>query len=123
MEENEALKQRLRGAENIITSTTHERSKFMEGASWVAKKAHLQAEKHINKVQGILGEFQRKAQDVILDQSISEVDGKEDISLHGWIQNKIEKEMSSLGEGFEILFENVNYHLKEATKEFQKKKQ
>ena len=50
LEENEVLKMRLRGAENIITSTTNERTKFMEGASWVAKKAHLTAEKHINKV-------------------------------------------------------------------------
>ena len=52
---------RLRGAENIITSSTNERSKFMEGASWVAKKAHLTAEKYIIKMQGILGEFHRKS--------------------------------------------------------------
>ena len=49
-EENEILKMRLRGAENIISSSHNERSKFMEGASWVAKKAHLHTEKHIRKV-------------------------------------------------------------------------
>jgi hypothetical protein len=51
----------LRAAENIITSSVNERAKFMEGASWIAKKAHIHTEKHLNKVQGILGEFSRKA--------------------------------------------------------------
>lgn len=59
---------------------------------------------------------------MIIDPSISEVNGREAIELHEWIQQRVDKEVSQLGEGFEILFENVNYHLKEATKEFQKTK-
>ena len=31
---------------------------------------------------------------------------------------QVDKEMSEMGENFEAMFENVNYHLKEATKEF-----
>lgn len=46
-EENEVLKQRVRALETIVNSGTTERSKFMEGASWIAKKAHVEAEKHI----------------------------------------------------------------------------
>jgi hypothetical protein len=41
VEENDVLKKRLRAAENIITSSVNERAKFMEGASWIAKKAHI----------------------------------------------------------------------------------
>ena len=122
LDENEILKMRLRGAENIISSSHNERSKFMEGASWVAKKAHLHTEKHIRKVQGVLGEFQRKASDLIIDPSISEVNGREAIRLNQWVQEQIEKEIEKVGENFEVLFENVNYHLKEATKEFQSQK-
>ena len=39
IEENEKLGRRLRGAENILASKTMERKQFMEGASWIAKKA------------------------------------------------------------------------------------
>jgi hypothetical protein len=35
----------------------------------------------------------------------------------------MEKEMQEVGAGFENMFENVNYHLKEATKNFEKKKE
>jgi hypothetical protein len=37
-EENELLKKRVRAIETIAQSGTMERIKFMEGASWVAKK-------------------------------------------------------------------------------------
>jgi hypothetical protein len=39
IEENGTLKKRLRAVENILKSGTNERTKFMEGASWVAKKS------------------------------------------------------------------------------------
>ena len=37
-EENELLKKRVRAIETIAQSGNLERAKFMEGASWVAKK-------------------------------------------------------------------------------------
>lgn len=36
------------------------------------------------------------------------------------MQSAVERQMKEMGEGFECMFENVNYHLKEATKEFGK---
>lgn len=47
MEENEILKKRLRGLETIVNSSSTDRSKFMEGASWIAKKTHIETEKHV----------------------------------------------------------------------------
>lgn len=39
----------------------------MEGASWIAKKAHVENEKHMTKLKNIIGEFQRKAHDCVVD--------------------------------------------------------
>jgi hypothetical protein len=50
IEENELLKKRLRAIETIVNSGNQERAKFMEGASWIAKKAHIEIEKHIQKL-------------------------------------------------------------------------
>ena len=33
--------------ETIIKSGNYEKTKFMEGASWIMKKAHIENEKHI----------------------------------------------------------------------------
>jgi hypothetical protein len=57
IEENELLRKRLRAIETIVNSGNQERAKFMEGASWIAKKAHTEMERHIQRVQGILSEF------------------------------------------------------------------
>jgi len=38
-QENETIKQKLRAVETMLSSGTQERVKFMEGGSWVAKKA------------------------------------------------------------------------------------
>lgn len=90
----------------------------MEGASWIAKKAHIETEKHIQKMNNLIGEYQRKAQDYIIDESISEVNGKDVLKLNQWIQDQVEKEVQEVAEKFESMFENVNYHLAEATKQF-----
>mmetsp|Transcript_30532 Transcript_30532/g.22642 ORF Transcript_30532/g.22642 Transcript_30532/m.22642 type:complete len:242 (-) Transcript_30532:225-950(-) len=48
VQENEVLKKRLRAVETIAKSGNLEKQKFMEGATWIAKKAHLQVEQHIS---------------------------------------------------------------------------
>ena len=60
IEENEKLNRRLRGAENILASKTMERKQFMEGASWTAKKAQMEAERHVGKVVGLAMEFDKR---------------------------------------------------------------
>ena len=51
IEENELLKKRLRAIETIVNSGNQERAKFMEGASWIAKKAHTEIERHVTRIQ------------------------------------------------------------------------
>ena len=85
LEENELLKKRLRAAETIIQSGNQERSKFMEGASWIAKKAHIETEKHIQRLQNIMGEYDRKAKDYVIDESIFELNGREVLRLNKWV--------------------------------------
>jgi hypothetical protein len=50
IDENEKLKKKLRAAENLLASGTQERKQFMQGASWVAKKAQVEADKHTAKL-------------------------------------------------------------------------
>lgn len=66
----------------------------MEGASWIAKKAHIETEKHISKMQGILGELQRKSKQTVIDESIAEMNGREVLKLYQWINQSVDKEMS-----------------------------
>ena len=60
IEENEKLNRRLRGAENILASKTMERKQFMEGASWTAKKAQIEAERHVGKIVNLAMEFDKR---------------------------------------------------------------
>lgn len=60
IEENEKLNRRLRGAENILASKTMERKQFMEGASWTAKKAQNEAERHVGKIVNLAMEFDKR---------------------------------------------------------------
>ena len=121
-EENDLLKRRLRALETISQSGTNERTKFMEGASWIAKKAHLETERHVQKVLNVMGEYQRKAQAYVLDESIADVNGREVLKTNYWLQQEIDREIQENGERFESIFENVNFHLLEATKQFGKYK-
>ena len=71
IEENEKLNRRLRGAENILASKTLERKQFMEGASWVAKKAQTEAEVHVGKVVSLAMEFDKRTQMSCVDANIA----------------------------------------------------
>ncbi|CDW91378.1 UNKNOWN [Stylonychia lemnae] len=121
-EENEILKKRLRALETIVQSGSNEKTKFMEGASWIAKKAHVEAEKHIQKLQNLFIEYQQKAKDYVIDDSINELNGKEVLKTNRWLNDQVNNEISNVSDKFEGIFENVNYHLKEATKNFHKYK-
>ncbi len=91
----------------------------MEGASWIARKSHVETERHIQKVQGLMGEFQRKFKDVcLIDESIAELNGREVIKLNYWLNDQVDREIHEVGERYESMFENVNFHLAEANKHF-----
>ncbi len=122
VEENEVLKTRLRAVETIANSGNLEKQKFMEGASWIAQKSHLSTEHHLHQLSLLLGDFERRSSACIIDPRISEVDGREVLKTHAWLKQTLEQEMQSVGEKFENLFSTVNFHLKEAAKEFTKTK-
>jgi hypothetical protein len=56
-QENSSLKSRLGAVENILRSGTNDRTKFMEGASWIAKKSQMEADRTINKLNAISNEL------------------------------------------------------------------
>jgi hypothetical protein len=118
VEENELLKKRLRAIETIVNSGNQERAKFMEGASWIARKAHTETERHIQRMQTIMNEFTRKQKDCVIDESIAELNGREVIKANNWLSDQIDREITEVGERYEAMFENVNFHLSEATKHF-----
>ena len=65
-----------------------------------------------------MGEYDRKAKDYVIDESIFELNGREVLRLNKWVGDQVERASTEVGERFESIFENVNYHLKEATKNF-----
>ena len=66
-DENELLKKRVRAIETIAQSGNLERAKFMEGASWIAKKGSVESSKFASKLYNIGTEYDRRAQACITD--------------------------------------------------------
>ena len=74
-EENEMLKKRLRAVETIAQSGNLERAKFMEGASWIAKKGVQESSKCSHKLSNFVDEFNRRAINCVTDETTNEIDG------------------------------------------------
>jgi len=123
VEENDSLKKRVRAIEALANSQTQERVKFMEGASWAAGKAHVEAERHIMRLQTVAADFERRSKEAVVDESIGEVDGRKAVAVWKWTGESLEQEIGDIGERFETLLENVNYHLKEALYKLKESKQ
>jgi hypothetical protein len=45
----------------------------------------------------MLGEFERKTKDCILDERICEVKGKQLLYTNDWMRNEMQKEMQTVG--------------------------
>ena len=114
IEENERLNRRLRGAENILASKTMERKQFMEGASWTAKKAQIEAERHVGKVVNLAMEFDKRTQLSCVDATIKDFNGQKVILNKEWIKNELLREVSQVNTNYKNLFESVNYELSKA---------
>ena len=115
-EENELLKKRLRAVETIAQSGNLERAKFMEGASWIAKKGVQESSKCAQKLNNLVDEFDRRANLCVTDLTTNEVDGVQFLKLKEWIEECVHQEGKDVQHIFETLLENVNYHLSEANK-------
>jgi len=59
-------------------------------------------------------EFDRRASMCVTDAKINEVDGVKFFKLKDWIETEITNEGSDFKTRFEVLLENVNYHMSEA---------
>jgi hypothetical protein len=65
-----------------------------------------------------MGEFVRRFKDTVIDESIADLNGREVIKLNSWLSDQIDREIRDLGDRYETMFENVNYHLAEANRHF-----
>ena len=117
-EENEILKKRLRAVETIAQSGNLERAKFMEGASWIARKAVQEGNNFSTKLINLANEYDQRAAACVTDPGINEVDGVEFLRVKSWVESCIAQEGKDIKSRFDGLLENVNYHLSEATKQF-----
>ena len=95
-QENAIIKDKLRAAETLLSSGTNERVKFMEGASWIAMKAHQEADRHTNKMNFLIHEFETRTRSSVVDEKINDFDGKKVIANKDWIANELHIESRDL---------------------------
>jgi hypothetical protein len=58
----------------------------MEGASWIAKKARTEIDRHILRIQNLMSDFSRKQKDCVLDEKIADLNGREVLKANAWLQ-------------------------------------
>ena len=120
IEENESVKAQLRAAETLLRSGTQERVKFMEGASWLAKKSAGESDHHSEKVISLLKEFEMRTKSSLVDERINEYDGRRVQANKVWLCAELQIESNDLKNRFDHMLENVNYQLSDALKAFKK---
>jgi hypothetical protein len=120
IQENESVKAQLRAAETLLRSGTQERVKFMEGASWLARKSQSESDHHAAKVIGLLKEFELRTKSSLVDERINEYDGRRVQANKVWLCSELKIESNDLKSRFDHMLENVNYQLSDALKAFKK---
>jgi 3-phosphoglycerate kinase len=86
----------------------------MEGASWLAKKSQVEADKHISKLVQLITDFDKRTLMSVVDARINEVDGKQVFANKEWLKHELGREVNELNTRYRNLFENVNYELSKA---------
>jgi hypothetical protein len=81
----------------------------MEGASWVAKKAQQESDRHHDKVTSLVREFETRTQASVNDEKINDYDGRKVAANKQWMANELQMEGNDLKLRFDHLFENVNF--------------
>ena len=67
----------------------------------------------------MLGEFSTRFRSTcVVDEQIADLNGREVMKLNAWLNDVVERELGELGDRYESMFENVNYHLAEANRHF-----
>ena len=86
----------------------------MEGASWTAKKAQIECERHVGKVVSLAMEFDKRTANSCVDPNIKDFNGQKVLMNKEWIKNELVREASLLNGNVKNLFESVNFELSKA---------
>jgi len=113
VEENESLKNRFQEIEELRRNSDYEKTKFMEGASWMATKAIREKEKHDERNQELFKEFDMRIVGCENDPSIA-------IRTMKWIKEALEVSNMELEEILGSLFDSAQYNMEEAMRRVQK---
>jgi hypothetical protein len=92
----------------------------MQGASWVAKKSQIEAERHVSKIRILMNEFENRTRMSLVNAQILEYNGQKVGQNRDWISSEIFREAQDLNKNFDSLFENVNYELSKANESMKK---
>jgi len=103
-EENDSLKKRLGAVENILRSGTNDRTKFMEGASWIAKKSQVEAERTSNKISQISRELATRTQESCRNPKLHDFDGVKVQENSKWVAQTLLQEAAECNERFDHLY-------------------
>lgn len=68
----------------------------MEGASWVAKKSQMEAERHNTKMVNLVNEFEERTRSSVKDPMINDYDGHKVEENAAWIKKEISYESKDL---------------------------
>jgi hypothetical protein len=98
----------------LLASGTQERKQFMEGASWTAKKAQIESDRHTSKMVNLVQEFEKRTQMSVVNPHIHEYNGRDVGKNKDWIKQEVIREAADLNGRFQALFENVNFQLAKA---------
>lgn len=92
----------------------------MQGASWVAKKSQIEAERHVSKIRILMNEFESRTRMSLVNAQILEYNGQKVGQNRDWISSEMFREAQDLNKNFDSLFENVNYELSKANESMKK---
>lgn len=113
VEENEMLKARLDEIEFLRRNQDYEKTKFMEGASWMATKAIREKEKYDERDTELFKEFDDR-----LNQTDDDIDAV--IRCIKWLKEVLEVSKLELDEALGTLQDSAQYNMEEAMRKVQK---
>lgn len=113
IEENENLKARFEDIEELRRNSDYEKTKFMEGASWMATKVIREKEKYDERNQELFKEFDLRIQGCESDPSIA-------FRTIKWLKEAIEVSGLELDEVLGSLQDSAQYNMEEAMRRVQK---
>jgi hypothetical protein len=107
------LKNRCQELEDLRRNNDYEKTKFMEGASWMATKAIREKEKHDDRNKELFKEF---------DMRIIGCENDPNIALRTikWLKEALEVSSLELDEELGALQDSAQYNMEEAMRQVQK---